>query len=104
MKFSKITAVFCIFSAVSSVVLADTTNTIKQQGTKNSINNQIIGSGELGGMFTSGKVSVGGTATQNSILINDTKRNSTNTIDLKGGENTINGQGMQNSISVGKQQ
>ncbi|CAN7599362.1 hypothetical protein LJR230_004303 [Trinickia sp. LjRoot230] len=102
MKLFGIFVSFCIFSTLSNIAFADTTNTIKQQGTKNEINNQIVGKGNLSTFMNSGSVSVGGTATQNSILVNDTKHGSTNTIELQGGTNTITGQGMQNSISVGK--
>ena len=102
MKFFRIVVPLCIFSSVSAGAFADTTNTIKEQGTKNEINNQIVGKGNLSTFMNSGSLSVGGTATQNSILVNDTKHGSTNTIELQGGTNTITGQGMQNSISVGK--
>ena len=104
MKLLTTAALIAIFTALSHTALADTTNTIKQKGTNNTIDNQILGHGKLSSLMTSGSLSVGGTATQNSIMVNDTKHTSTNTIDLNGGTNKIVGQGTQNSITVGKPQ
>ena len=102
MKFFMVLASLSAFATLSNIASADTTNSIKQNGTNNTINNQIVGKGNLSTFMNSRSLSVGGTATQNSILINDTKHGSTNTIDLNGGTNQITGQGMQNSITVGK--
>ncbi|WP_342970039.1 hypothetical protein [Paraburkholderia azotifigens] len=102
MKFFRVLVSFGIFAMFSNMVFADTTNTIKQKGANNTIDNKIVGKGDVSTFMNSGSVSVGGTATQNSILVNDTKHGSTNTIDLNGGTNTISGTGMQNSIAVGK--
>ncbi|WP_156117401.1 hypothetical protein [Collimonas arenae] len=103
MRFVKTMVVFCIVSTVSCIGFADTTNTIKQEGTKNKITNQVTGKASVKiGPLSGGSGSVGGAAIQNSILVNDTKKTSHNTISLKGGDNTINGQGTQNSIVVGK--
>ncbi|WP_143036361.1 hypothetical protein [Collimonas sp. OK242] len=103
MRFVKTMVVFGVISTVSCIGFADTTNTIKQENTKNKITNQVTGKASVKiGPLSGGGGSVGGSAVQNSIMVNDTKKTSHNTIDLKGGDNTITGQGTQNSITVGK--
>ncbi|MFC5476213.1 hypothetical protein [Paraherbaspirillum soli] len=103
MRFAKSIVVFGFMSMVSSIGFADTTNTIKQEGTKNKITNVAVGSAKVGiGPIKGGNATIGGAALQNSIIVNDAKARSINTISLKGGDNSITGQGTQNSIVVGK--